>query len=249
MIQKKQIPSDYSWTIKIASYDAGQDQRLRLSNQLKLQQEIGELHFEEADLSYQTIQSRGAVFLLTRLNSVIIRAPIFNEQVQVRTWHRDTKGVQFFRCYQFLDMDGQLLIDSVSAFAMVDPVEHKLLRPSEFAQFGVSQQPERRNSCPDPARLKLPEVMQPMGKRRIRWSDTDYNGHLNNTVYADILCDNLPGGMQGKRITGFSLSYLKEAKEGDVLELQAVEENGQVWMSGDHARGRCFDAWLSYEAE
>ena len=243
------IAKDYTWDTKIASYDAGRDQRLRLSNQLKLQQEVGELHLGGGGLDYREFRRHGMVFVLTRANSVIYSAPVLDQPVKIKTWHRDTRGAQFFRCYQFLDAQGNVLIDSVSAFALVDAETHRLLRPSAFDSFGVETQPERRNNCPDPAKWKMPESLSPVGERRVFWSDTDYNGHMNNTNYADVLCDFLPGGMEGRRITGFSLAFLREALEGDTLEVNAVEQGGEAWVSADHARGRCFEARLTFEEE
>ena len=46
------IPLAYTWELKIASYDAGRDRRLRPSNQLKLQQEVVELHLGGGGLDY-----------------------------------------------------------------------------------------------------------------------------------------------------------------------------------------------------
>lgn len=182
-----EIPKQYDWDIRIASYDVGQDRLLRLSNQLKLQQEVGERHLSGVGLDFQALYERGMVFVLTKTNSVIHRAPRLSEDVRLRTWHRSNKGAQFFRCYQFLDAEENPLIESVTAFALVDAKEHKLLRPSVFEQLGVGQQPDRFNGCPDPGKLRLPDALVPQGQRQIRWSDTDVNGHLNNTNYADIL--------------------------------------------------------------
>lgn len=42
------VAQDYTWELKIASYDAGRDKRLRPSNQLKLQQEVGNSTWEPA---------------------------------------------------------------------------------------------------------------------------------------------------------------------------------------------------------
>ena len=243
------VAPDYTWELKIASYDAGRDKRLRPSNQLKLQQEVGELHLGAGGLTWEEFYRHGMVFVLTRLNSVIHRAPLLDEKVWLRTWHRDTKGAQFYRCYQFLDAAGQPLIESVSAFALVDPVEHKLLRPEVFEQFGVGVQPERKNGCPDPGRLRPPAELAPAGSRRVYWSDTDYNGHLNNTVYADSLCDFLPGGMAGKQITGFSIAFLKEAMEGEKLAISACSAGGEAWISAVHGRGTCFEARASFAEE
>ena len=243
------VARDYTWGLKIASYDAGKDRRLRPSNQLKLQQEVGELHLGEGGLTWEEFYRHGMIFVLTRLNSVIHRAPVLDEKVWLRTWHRDTKGAQFYRCYQFLDAAGNPLIESVSAFALVDPVTHKLLRPEVFQPFGVETQPDRVNGCPDPGRLRPPAALVPAGTRRVYWSDTDYNGHLNNTVYADILCDFLPGGMGGKRLTGFSISFLKEAMEGEDLVVSACAAPGEAWVAAAHQRGTCFEARATFVEE
>lgn len=243
------VADEYTWPVKITTYDAGRDRRLRLSSQLRLQQEVGELHLASAGLGWEEFYRNGMVFVLVKAASVIHRAPIMDEEVYLRTWHRDTKGVQFFRCYQFLDKEGQALIDSVSAFALVDPVEHKLLRPDVFDRFGVHTQPDKRGNCPDPGRLRLPDGMVDGGTRPIHWSDTDYNGHLNNAVYADILCDYLPGGMAGRRVTGFHISFVKEALEGEILHISALEKDGEAFLSASHGRGKCFDASLAFEQD
>lgn len=243
------VEPDYTWPIKIASYDAGRDKRLRLSNQLKLQQEAGERHLGAGGLTWEELCHHGMVFVLTRLNSVIHRAPLLDEKIWLRTWHRGTRGAQFYRCYQFLDETGKPLIESVSAFALVDPATHKLLRPDAFDQFGMALQPDRKNGCPDPGRLRPPTALVPAGTRRVYWSDTDYNGHLNNTVYADILCDFLPGGMEGRRITGFSIAFLKEAMEGEELAVSACSVSGEAWVSATHERGTCFEARATFAEE
>ena len=243
------VEKDYTWPLKIASYDAGRDRRLRLSNQLKLQEEAGERHLGGAGLGYRELYRHGMIFVMTKTASVIHRSPQLGEEVRLRTWHRDGRGAQFFRCYTFLDAQDRPLIESVSAFALVDPVSHKLLRPAVFEQFGVERQPERTNGCPDPGRLHLPEGLEPAGRRRIYWSDTDYNGHLNNTRYADILCDFVPGGLYGKRVTGFTIVYQHEALEGDELEIRACAQDNTAWVSVAHPRGACFEACLTYEPE
>ncbi len=245
-----QIPAEYSWKVAVTSYDVGQERTLRPSSQLRLQQEVGERHFEIGGLGFEELAQRQMAFVLTRMNTVIYRAPHVNEHITLVTWHRQTKGAQFYRNYQFLDEQGRTLIDSVTAFALVDPQSHKLLRPQEFERLGVRDNPEHSHSCPDPARNRVPSDLQPAGTRHIRWSDIDFNGHLNNAVYADIACDVMPGGMQNKRITGFSITFAHEAKEGDTLHLRSgiVQDNDsqQAWITGDLPSGRSFEACFRF---
>lgn len=243
------VKTFYEWTVKIDSYMVGPDRCLRPSYQLKLQQEVGERHFVDAGLGYEALLREGLVFVLTRLKTVILRAPRLNETVTIRTWHRQTKGAQFYRCYRFLSADGEVLIDSVTAFSLVDPVEHKLLRPSAFDKFGIEGSDQTVEHCSDPSRLRPPEGMTSVGEHIVRWSEIDFNGHLNNTEYADLVCDYPPEGLAGRRITGLEIGYHREVREGQVLSLTACDDGQAVWMQGTTDTGRCFDAKLSYVDE
>ena len=135
-MEEATIARDYTWPVKITTFDAGQDQRLTPAGQLRLQQEIGELHMSTGGLGYQVLCDAGMAFLLTRTNSVVHRAPALNEEVALRTWHRGTRGAQFYRCYEFLDKAGEKLIESVTAFALVDVRDHRLLRPASELPAG-----------------------------------------------------------------------------------------------------------------
>ena len=243
------ITKEYSWDIKIDSYMVGPDSLLRPSYLLKLQQEVGERQFGEGGLGFEGLLKEGLVFVLTRLNTVILRAPRVNETVRLLTWHRQPKGAQFFRCYQFLENEGESLVESVSAFSLVDPVDHKLLRPSVFDRFGIQGLDRTVEHCPDPARIRLPAELHPAGTHTVNWSEIDFNGHLNNTQYADIVCDYAPGGMDGRRITGLSVGYHRESRQGQSLVLSACDDGQAVWMRGDREDGLCFDARMTYVRE
>ncbi|MDD2362830.1 MAG: thioesterase [Oscillospiraceae bacterium] len=247
------VPKDYTWDLKIASFDVGQDRQLKLSAQLRLQQEAGELQLEKGGLGFEELINNGLAFVITRTNSVIYHTPRFNSHIKLITWHRDSKGAQFYRCYRFLDENGEILIDSVSAFALIDPQTHKILRPALFSRYAVTQQPDRLNSCPDPEKQVLPDGLLPIGGYEVVWSDIDYNGHVNNAIYADIICNNIPDNMRQRRIAGFTISYLHEAFEGEIISLKSgVFRRGnqdEVWVSGETERGSCFEGMVKYNAE
>lgn len=240
-----QVADQWEWTLKVDSYMVGPEWTLCPAYQLKLQQEIGERHFAAGGLGYETLYREGVVFVLTRLNSVIRRAPRLHETVRLQTWHRSPKGSQFFRCYRFLSEAGDPLIESVSAFTLVDPVQHRLLRPAAFEKFGVAGQ-DYTVDCPDPAKMRMPAGLQPVGDHVVRRSEIDFNGHLNNTEYAELLADYAPGGMEGRTVTGFGIAYRKESREGQALALSALDDGSTVWMQGDRDGATCFTASMSY---
>ena len=97
----KIIPNEYKITLKIASYDVGMDDRLKLSAVLRYQQEAGEQHLQSAGMGWRDMIDMGMVFVASRWRVAIHRLPRMEESVTLTTWHRDRKGPRFTRCYEW----------------------------------------------------------------------------------------------------------------------------------------------------
>ena len=54
------------------------------------------------------------------------------------------------------------------------------------------------------------------------YSDTDINGHVNNTRYADFVCDalRLEGLPRSRFLSELQIGYTAESRAGDVLTLE-----------------------------
>lgn len=248
------LTNPYVWHTHVTTYDAGPDQTMRLSSILKLQQEVGEMQLAEVNAGYRDQLKNGMAFVLTRTNVEIYRAPELGEKIAIKTWPRGTKGAQFFRCYEiYAEADGQLLTSSVSAFALVDPVEHKILRPQMFEDtFRLGFDLELTTSCPDPKKWAPPVPTAPVAQVTVNHSDTDWNHHLNNTVYADLLTDYMPDGQAfDKRISAFAIEFMREALPLETLDIAAcavpTEDGGESYVVGSLERGECFRAKATWK--
>ncbi len=241
---------DYKETFAVPSYAVGADNCLRLSALLQLQQEAGEQHMTRNGLSFATLQDKGVAFVVTRLSVHITRLPQMGETVTLTTWHRNIRGVQFFRCYTLTDQNGAPLTDAVTAFALVDTKNHRLLRPDALGELCFPDQSARNVNCPDPVK-ELPPAMVEVAAVHPRYSELDPNGHVNNTRYADFLCDNIPSGMAGKSPKELLIRFERETLPQDLLRITAAEQRvdngGIAWVCGSHTRGDAFAAKLCYE--
>lgn len=238
------IPKEYEMPIKVASFDVGANGKMRLSAVLRYQQEAGEQHLVGAGLGWQDMLNMGMVFVTSRWHTVIHRLPGM-EPVTLTTWHRDRKGPRFFRCYEWRDADGNLLIEGVMQFALVSVAEHRLLRGDEFMEIAPLPDSPRQVGCADPGRFSTLGT-RPMGAYTVRWSDTDRNGHLNNTHYADLMLDYLPAERLESDPVEVDLHFAGECRMGDTLTLAAAEEDGVCTVIGDTERGRSFAARIRY---
>ena len=82
-----------------------------------------------------------------------------------------------------------------------------------------------------------------VGEYTIRYTDTDINGHMNNTNYPDMLFNAMPSP-EGKLIRSIAISYQNEAKKGDYLKLYMARTDGKYYMRSVHEDGR-----INVEAE
>ncbi len=238
------IQNEYTMTLKIASYDVGAEDRMKLSAVLRYQQEAGEQHLLPAGLGWRDMIAMGMVFVTSRWHTVIHRLPHMEETVTLTTWHRNRKGPRFFRCYEWRDAQGNLLIEGVMQFALVSVEQHRLLRGDEFMERAPLPDVERTVSCADPGRFAIDETA-PVGTYTVRRSDLDRNGHMNNTHYADFMLDFAPDGAEGTP-AAVQLHFAGECRLGDTLTMAAAPDEAGYIVVGDTSRGRAFAARITW---
>lgn len=227
-IRPENIPNVCVYPLQIASYDVAPDGKLRPAAVLRYQQEAAERHFAPGGLGWQGMAALGMAFVCTRWHGQLLRCPGMGEQVTVETWHRQRKGPRFYRCYRWIDSAGEEIIRGVTEFALVSTADHRLLRGEEFDRFAIPDQPERGVACSDPGRLHLPPL-SPAGEYRVRTSDADMNGHMNNTHYADLCEDLLPPETAMGEIT---LQFLHESRPGETVALESARESNRLYLRG-----------------
>ena len=235
------IQIEYKMPLKIATYDVGANQTMRLSAVLRYQQEAAEQHLAPGGLGWNDLEKHGIAFVTSRWHATVRRLPQVNEQVTLTTWHRERKGPRFLRCYEWTDSEGNLLLEGVMQFALVSVADHRLLRGDEFMRLAPLPEPVRGVNCADPSRFSLPPTA-PNGEYRVRWSDIDRNGHMNNTHYADLLWDFLPADLQGRQVTDVQLHFAGESRLGDTLTLSAGRDDTAAYVQGCTERGVTFAA-------
>ena len=83
--------------------------------------------------------------------------------------------------------------------------------------------------------------MESVGKRSIVYSDIDYNGHMNNTHYPNMLCDFTPE-ICSRRVTGVTLSFLHEATFGHELQVYRAQNGNDFSFRMMDGETSCIEA-------
>lgn len=174
----------------------------------------------------------GMVWMLVRLHLEMKRYPKIAQEIVVKTWHGKAEKYTFPRYFSFSYPDGEELGCATSDWVLFSIWERKLMRPSALpVSYDAGSQPAPARV---PARIRLPQDMQTAEMRRVRYSDTDMNAHMNNSKYADWICDLFPANqLLSQRLSEMDITYSAEAAIDQQIELKMSETGGRFFISGE----------------
>ena len=129
---------------------------------------------------------------------------------------------------------------------LVDSTTHKIAHPSrlDYLKIDIKQtlSPKQKLN-----KLKIPEDMESWGIRQIRFSDLDFNGHMSNSIYGNIIEDYLPynytnnSNICRKELYKLQINYVKESKLKDDMLICGKELEQGFIMIGSVEGCRTFE--------
>ena len=236
----------YTHHYQIRWHDTDANREVRPSRLLMYMQETANNQLQSSGMPLDVLRDEhGLAFILSRI-SVDIKKPLYAyDEIDVDTWVSDGKGFSFNRYFR-VRREGEIVAEASTVWALVSLSDHRLLRTDEFSVAAPVDEP-LQTSLPRRVRFPRMEEMQAIGERTVRYSDIDYNGHMNNTNYPDMLCDFLPDVLD-KRVTGYALSYLHEGTFGHTLRILYAEgEGGELLRTVDADGTVCLEAFVRTE--
>lgn len=185
----------------------------------------------------QMVQNHGHCWMVTRTAYQLDKPLAWGDKLTLKTWHRGGDKPLMFRDFD-LTVNAKPLGQALSIWALVNLEDHSITRPDRFPQFAGTDGGALIRDTKLP-RLRLPAGLVPAGERELHYSDTDQNGHVNNTRYADFLCDaaQLQRRVPGTFVRALHIDYLKECKAGEVLSLLSAQSGGSSYVQGTDAQG------------
>ena len=211
----------------VSSHDLAHNNRVRPSALMRYMMETANRNMATQKPSYGELLSRGYAFVVSRTHLQITGDLRAYDEIQVETWAVPEQGASFDRCYRIL-RDGDVMAEAYSVFGLLNVNTGTLCRVGEVELDYYHDEPLALST-----RFQLPKTATRMvGKRTIRYSDIDCNGHMNNTNYLDMLCDYIPD-IDDVQVTDVYIRYQNEAPLGAEVTLWCnEEENGAEHVYG-----------------
>ena len=188
-----------------------------------------------------------AFWMLTRVWYRLRRPLMWEEPLTIRTWHRGNRGATMYRDYD-LFLRGEQVGECVSAWVLASLDNRQLMRMSSLPELADT---DGGALCKDRklSKLRLPRDMALADRRKLHYSDTDLNGHVNNTRYADFACDTLEMEKlaSGRFLAELQIGYLAECRPGEELLLYTGREGDAAFVQGMDESGKSrFEASLIF---
>jgi len=223
----------YDHRVRLTGMDADHQGICKASALLNHLQVAATLAAEAGGFGREVLMERyGGFWMLARSWYRLDRPLRWEDAVTIRTWHRGGKGAVSYRDYDIL-VDGERIGEAVAGWVFANVETHKLMRLSTIEELATTDGGEMCKSI-TLSKLTCPERLRVAERRRMRYSDTDLNGHVNNIRYADFVCDALEDALliPGRYVSSMQIGYLAECRPGDLLTLELGE-----LPEGHYARG------------
>lgn len=180
----------------------------------------------------ELIRDYNVLWMLARIWYRLDRPVCMDRDLTIRTWHRGNPGLMMYRDYD-LFVDGAHVGEAVSIWVLVNLNTHKLFRMSNVPTLIEAGGGPLCKDITLP-KLRIPADLPLTEKRMLHYSDTDMNGHVNNSRYADFACDaiRLDRVGTGGFVSSVQLGFLAECKAGQELSLRAGQRDGYWYVEG-----------------
>lgn len=162
----------------------------------------------------------------------------YGDWITVQTYQCPLKGAKIHRKIKFF-VQNKLVAEAVTSLLLVNLDTRKLIRTTDFlCELDKSAYDDDEGNLATFGRMSCAKVKF-IEKYKVRYSDIDHNGHMNNVRYAEIISDAMDLCMeQDKYISEMRIDFLSECNIGNEIELymggvdeiyvQGIVEKGKI---------------------
>ena len=214
---------------------------------LTLMQETTNTHMQQMYPCLEDFRDqKRQAFILSKVYLRFFEPISSYDDIKVSTWTgSESRGFTFWRSFS-VERDGRCVADALTHWALVDLEAGKLLPVSAFENTFVD---ETSVDIEMPRRVKFPadKELELVGTKKILYSDIDYNSHMNNTHYPNMLVDFLPSP-EKLRVKEMMLSFVSGSNYNDEIKIYRAQDDNRFFFRTVNSEGKtCLEAEIVTE--
>ena len=197
--------------------------RVRAASVLDLFQDVAGCHAEILGCGRAAEQALGRFWVLLCVKYEVLKQPEMFQKVKAATWPIEPKGIRFRREYRLLGENGELLIKGTSLWTVLDINTRRPVIATNI----YPEADEYLTEEAFPSESIKPETVEPTrfsAEFTPKFSDFDFNMHVNNIRYADFVIDRAEFSEEDE-IKTLRIDYKKEIMAKDRIKIGFVRED------------------------
>ena len=200
---------------------------------LKHLEDVAGLHSEIAGYGITDIEKTRKSWILLSWKVKVIKRPLVNDTLKVKTWSRKIDRFYAFRDFEVRDQYDNVVCIATSKWVFMDIDKLKIQKVGEEV---IKKYKQETNSHvfedEDIEKLIEPENHINKIEYKITRSMIDINQHLHNIYYLDIAKEVLPEDVYLKNeLNNFIIMYKKEVKLGEIVKAYYSKVNDYHYVT------------------
>lgn len=220
-------------------YDTDLNGRIKMSSIANYLQESAWRHANHLGFGYEDAKKRNEFWVIVSLMIRMIDFPEWGQTITVETWPKGIDRLFAIRDFRISGDDGAIIGAATSSWMILDqetrrPKNVDIVRPV----LHLSTHQDIIVDTP-PFLLAIKEISA-TELRRVRFSEVDRHGHVNNIRYIDWCLDALPAEWhRNHQIKAMVINYLAEVKTDDIVKIctGTAQEHSQ-FIQGNREDGK-----------
>lgn len=235
----------YQEKVFITSNDVDDHYELKVSTIFKYLQQVSTNHAELLGIGMKDTADKGMFWVITRMKVVIHKMPRMLETLTVTTHPGEMRLFIFPRLYEIYNEQGELVISASSTWVLLDAVTHKI-KMKPFDDGFTIPSDLLKEDLPLPEKIRI-EDTELVDERKVRYSDIDLNGHLNNTKYIEYIIDTHDINFYNKYyVNSIEINYEKEIRNNEIVKLYSNNQFPEL-IIGDVDGSHSFICRIEYK--
>ncbi len=220
-------PRVYKKSYLVETYNTSYFQTIKVSDLFKYLQEVASLHSESMKIGYNDLKSINGAWVLTKQKLEVERLPESLEEIKIHTWSHKYNKIIATRNFVVTDSNNEILIKVISDWLVLNLSKRRItpltkVNLDSIMSYDLQLFPE------DLAKIEIiRENLVNSFSKKVRFSDIDLNGHMNNTSYIDMVLDSIAEFFnQHYQLKVIDTNFIQEVKylEEILINTYQIEE-------------------------
>jgi acyl-ACP thioesterase len=217
--------------VKVKSLDVDSYNRFKLSAVFNYLSDAAAAAADSLNVGFHQLRDKNLFWALSWAKVEILDYPKYEDDIIIKTWHKGYHRLFALRDLLLCNNSNKVFCKATTAWLVVKLDNRRITPPASLNIPDHLQNKADALTCL-PDKIPAGTDMQDIYNKVIRYSDVDFNRHVNNAKYINFILDAYPHDyFEHNNIKSFEISYTSEISAGDEIIIRSdypVKENSSV---------------------